>query len=101
MPQEQAIVETEFSGVGTLETVEGQRYPVRYYVRSYVENPSSLYDSYGRIVPTDPEALVKLMTGSNQTTYVLVLSDGSRLPIQLISSSGSIRVRGVREPAVS
>ena len=90
---------SKFSGHGYLETADAIRHPVRYSVRSYVEQPGALYDSYGRIEPDDARLLVQLLIDTKNGQLVLVLEDGSKLPILLMSSSGAIRVQGVLEAA--
>ena len=62
-------------------------------------NPGALYDSYGRIEPDDARLLVQLLIDTKNGQLVLVLEDGSKLPILLMSSSGAIRVQGVLEAA--
>jgi hypothetical protein len=91
-------MEFERSGNGYLETGTAGRYPVRYYVRSYLEHPKGLYDSYGRIKPEDPDVLLRLMVETNGRQFLLILADGSKLPIVLTSSSGAIRLEDVPKP---
>ena len=90
----------ELSGSGFLETPTGARHRVRYYVHSYLERPGGLYDSYGRIEPHDAQLLLRLLIETSDGRFTLLLGDGSRLPVLLTSSAGSIRVQGSPEPAI-
>ena len=92
-------MEFELSGNGYLETPTGSYHRVRYFVRSYLERTGGLYDSYGRIEPDDAQLLLRLLIETKDTRFVLRLQDGSRLPVLLTSSSGSIRVQGSPELA--
>jgi len=90
----------ESSGNGLLETPSGARHRVRYYVRSYLDQPGGLYDSYGKIEPADAQLLLRLLIETRDHRFTLVLQDGLRLAVVLTSSSGSIRVQGSPEPAI-
>ena len=94
-------MELELSGRGYLEYSNGNIYSVSYDVRSHREW-SGLYRCYGRIEADEPGLLLRLMMRTKNLKELqcsLMLDDGTRLPISLISPSGEIEVMGIPQPS--